>query len=161
MADLIFSLGGIAIILICAKRGFLRSLLSFGKGILSVALTYLFGNMLGPWIGEKIPAIGGALACFLSYVLIFAISYIGLILLSWLLGAIVDRLTLISWVDKGLGALIGLLLAFMVLFIVASLLKFLPWTEELYANSTVIKFFGDSALLRAIKIFDFGSAWFR
>ncbi|MBQ9761234.1 MAG: CvpA family protein [Clostridia bacterium] len=160
MADIIFCLVGIAIILISAKRGFVRSLLSFGKGFLAIVASYLFGNMLGPWIGEMIPAISGVIANFLSYLLVFVIVYVGLILLSWVLGALIDRLMIIGKIDMILGGVIGLVLAVMVLFIAASLLKFLPWTRELYAESTVIRFFGDSSFLKAIKIFDFGNAWF-
>jgi uncharacterized membrane protein required for colicin V production len=141
MIDIIFCLIGIAIIAISAMRGFLRSLLSFGKGFLSIAAAYLFGNALGPWIGEKIPAIEGVIANFLSYLLVFALVYVGLVILSHVLGAIISRMGLIGKIDKILGGVMGLVIAVMVLFIAASILKFLPWTEEMYANSTVIKWF--------------------
>lgn len=160
MADIVFSLVGIAIVLISAKRGFFRALMGFGKGFLAIVAAYLFGNMLGPWISDKIPAIGGVIANFLSYLLVFVIVYIGLTILIWVLGALIDRLKVVGTIDKILGAVIGLISALMILFIAASIIKFLPWTEEMYAGSTVIKFFGESSFLENIKIFDFGSAWF-
>ncbi len=160
MADIIFCLVGIAIIAISVMRGFLRSLLSFGKGFLAIVAAYLFGNALGPWIGEKIPAIAGVIANFLSYLLVFALVYVGLILLSHVLGAMISRMGLIGKIDKILGGLMGLVIAVMVLFVAASIFKVLPLTEELYANSTVIRWFGESSFLKSFKIFDFGGAWF-
>ncbi|MBE6634109.1 MAG: hypothetical protein E7620_07210 [Ruminococcaceae bacterium] len=53
IADGLFLLFGIITIIVCAKRGFILTLLKFFKLILSVAAAYLWGDALGSFLGEK------------------------------------------------------------------------------------------------------------
>lgn len=53
IADGLFLLFGIITIVICAKRGFILTLLKFCKLILSVVAAYLWGDALGSFLGEK------------------------------------------------------------------------------------------------------------
>lgn len=161
IADVIFVLLGLGIVLFSAKRGFFRSLMHFAKGFLAIGAAYLFGNMLAPWLSKTFPVLGTKiLPMILSYVLVFVLALVVLTIVTWLMGALIEKLLIVRKIDMILGALIGLLSALIVLFIAASVIKFLPASKDLYAESAVIRFFGDSAILKGIKFLDVGRAWF-
>jgi len=51
--DWLFLAFGIALIVICAKRGFLLTLLNFFKMLLSALVAHLMGSAVGAFIGER------------------------------------------------------------------------------------------------------------
>ena len=53
IADILFIVVGVLLILICAKRGFLKSVIHFFKTILAFVFAYLFGSKLGKLICDK------------------------------------------------------------------------------------------------------------
>ena len=55
------------------------------------------------------------------------------------------------------GAVLGIIIALMVLFAVASVIKIVPSWAEIYEGSTVIKALGESSLLQFFKFLDIGN----
>lgn len=161
IADIVFVLVGLAIVILSANRGFFKTLMNSAKFFLAIGASFLFGNMLAPWISEKLPMLGGkVLPNVLSYVLVFVLSFVILTIITFLIGAAIERLYIIRKIDIVFGALFGVLWAGMLLLVAASIIKFIPATQQIYQNSTVIKFFGESTFLETFKFFDFGKAWF-
>ena len=161
LADVIFVLVGLGMIAFSAKRGFFRSLMRFAKGFLAIGAAYLFGNMLAPWLSESFPVLGDRVVpMVLSYVLVFVLAWVGLTVLTWFIGALIEKLMIVRKIDMVLGGVVGFFSALILLFIAASLMKFIPATETLYENTAIIRFFGDSSLLKGIKFLDVGRAWF-
>lgn len=93
----------------------------------------------------------------LAYLLVFAAAWIALFFLSGILNAVIGQIPLLDRVNKLLGAVWGILVAGSLMLIVASLIKLFFAETPLYADSVVIRFFGDSALLRIFSIFDVGN----
>ena len=85
---------------------------------------------------------------------------IGLRVVTNMVSALIKRLSLVRKIDVLLGAMIGVMLAGILLSVAASVLKHLPSTRDLYAVSPVARFFGDSTLLEKMKMLDYGRAWF-
>ena len=113
------------------------------------------------WVNTVTDALSAPIASLISniiaYVLVFVLALVGLFFLSKILDAVVENITLLDRVNKILGGIWGVLLAVMVLFMVSSIMKLFFANSEIYTNSVVIRFFGDSALLGFLKIFDIGS----
>ena len=63
LADIIFLIFGIAIILICAKRGFLKSVIHFFKTILAFVIAYFLESRLAQFLCDN--WIGGAVRNFI------------------------------------------------------------------------------------------------
>ena len=161
IADVVFVLVGLGIIAFSAKRGFFRSLMRFAKGFLAIGAAYLFGNLLAPWLSKTYPVLGDrVLPMILSYVLVFVLALVALTVITWLMKALIDKLMIVKKIDTILGGVIGLLSALILMFIAASLLKFMPATDALYEKTAIIRFFGDSSILKGIKFLDIGRAWF-
>ena len=53
IADILFLAVGVGLILVCAKRGLLKSAIHFCKTLLAFVFAYLFGSKLGQFICEK------------------------------------------------------------------------------------------------------------
>lgn len=225
LADIIFLIFGIAIILICAKRGFLKSVIHFFKTILAFVIAYFLGSRLAQflcdnWIGgavrnfifdkingvyqsaansfnaedvisslpdflmteemqSKLHAAEGSgaelvdsmtdaistpiaslFSNILGYVGVFILALIGLWLLATVLDKLVEHMRFINTLNTLLGALLGLLVAVTVLSVVASLLRFFFAESPLYTESAVVKFFGESFLLKGLNFLDVGGSWF-
>lgn len=160
IADIIFVAVGLLIVIFSAKRGFFRTLMKFAKIFLAIGAAYLFGNMLGPWLAETVPALGSTFSVVLSYVVVFVGSLVLLTVATWFVGALIERVVLVRALDSILGGAVGLIIAVMALFVAASVMKHLPASQEIYAQSTVVKFFGDSSFLDSIRFLDVGRAWF-
>ena len=53
IADLIFLIVGVVIVLICAKRGFLKSAIHFLKTVLAFVIAYFWGGKLAQFLSER------------------------------------------------------------------------------------------------------------
>ena len=101
--------------------------------------------------------ISTVISAVIGYVLVFVLAFVGL----WLLASVLDKITghfkLLSAANTILGGLMGALAATLLLLVICSIVKFFFESTEFYSNSVILKFFGDSALLKALKIFDVGA----
>ncbi len=225
IADIIFAVIGILIILICTKRGFLKTVIHFFKTILAFVAAYFLGSVVGrficeKWIGtpvrnfvydkingiylkaadafnaeEVISSMPGFLMTeevqtklhaaegsgadlvntmtdsiaspvaslfsnIIGYVLVFVVALIALWLAAKILDKLIERITILNTVNKVLGCVLGILIAVSVLFVAASLMKFFFADSPIYAESAVVKFFGESPVLNALKFLNVGQSWF-
>ena len=93
----------------------------------------------------------------LGYALTFVLALIILSIAAWFLTKLADRITFIGKVNRILGGVWGALMGIIILFMIASVVKFLGADAPLYNDTVVVKFFGDSILLEIFKIINIGS----
>ena len=93
----------------------------------------------------------------LGYIGVFVISLVLLWVAAIVLTKLVERITFLHRINTALGALLGLLIAVTLLFVAASVIKFISAESELYTGSVIVKFFGDSALLEKLKFLNIGN----
>lgn len=222
IVDILFLVVGVGLVLVCAKRGFLKSAIHFLKTILAFVFAYLFGSKLGQllcdkfiaapvreWVygrleglysqaadsltaesiaaefpdfllsdeikanlsaaegsGEELlntmtdsiatPA-ANVISNILGYIGVFVISLVLLWVAAIVLTKLVERITFLHRINTALGAVLGLLIAVTLLFVAASVIKFVSAESELYTGSVIVKFFGDSALLEKLKFLNIGN----
>lgn len=217
--DLILVAVAIFLIIRCAMKGFIKSVIDFAKIVLAFLLAYMLGGAMGTWlcdafihepvynaVHEKIEAVyeektdgldadavmeelpsfvltdevkakleaaegdGEAIVASMSetvarpiselissivgYVLVFVLALIGLLIVAAILSKLSEQIRILGALNTGLGALLGLLIAFVVIAVVASLCKAFLWNTDFYADTVVLEFFGESGLLKFLKFLD-------
>lgn len=222
IADILFLVVGVGLVLVCAKRGFLKSAIHFLKTVLAFVFAYLFGSKLGQFLCDKfiaapvrewvygkleglytqaassvnVDAIAAEFPDFLlsdeikanlsaaegsgeellntmtdsiatpaatvisnilGYIGVFVISLVLLWVAAIILTKLVERITFLHRINTALGAVLGLLIAVTLLFVAASVIKFISAESELYTESVIVKFFGNSALLEKLKFLNIGN----
>ncbi len=223
--DTLFLIAAVCIILVFAKRGFIRSVIHFFKTLIAFLAAYFLGSKLAQflcdtWIGgavrnfiydkinaiyqsttetlnaesviESMPgflmteemqaklhaaqgsgeelvnsmtdAISSPIASLFSNILGYVGVFLIALVLLWIVAAIVDKLVehlaLINTANILLGGLLGLIVAFVILSAIASLMRFFLADSAIYTDSVIIKFFGESPILKTLKFLDLGSSWF-
>lgn len=129
-------------------RGFLKTVLSFGRLMITVILTVLLGGRFSGWIGNTFfpdHAMSSVLAAVIGYVLLFIIIYIALTVVIHLVG-IITKLPLLRTGDRILGLLVGAVSGLLAVALVSSvlyLILYLSGDLSAYENSTVFKFVKD------------------
>ena len=86
-------------------RGFVKSVLSFGRTVLSVLLTIAFGGVFASWLSATL---GGAFTAVIAYVVLFILLYAGMTVIIFLVQRIVE-LPILKQCNKLLGTLLGVL----------------------------------------------------
>ena len=158
IADIVFVLAGLLIVLLSAKRGFFGTLMRFARTFLAIGIAYFCGDLLTPWVDKTFPSLGGGfVALAVSYIFTFLLALVLVTVVTWFMRGLIKRLAVVRAVDGILGALVGVVIAAMVMFVSASIIRIVPAAEELYANSTVVKLFGESSLLDVLKFLDVGN----
>ncbi len=104
--------------------------------------------------------VSGFFANLLGYVLVFVIAFVALTIVAWLLTKLSDKIGVLGTANRILGGVWGALMGAIVLFMIASIIKLIGAGTPLYTGTVIVKFFGDSALLEAIKIFNIGATLF-
>lgn len=104
--------------------------------------------------------VSGFVSNLLGYVLVFVVALIVLSIVAWLLTKITDKIGFLGTVNRILGGVWGALMGAIVLFMIASVIKLIGAGDPLYTDTVIVKFFGDSALLEAIKILNIGATFF-
>ena len=104
--------------------------------------------------------VSGFFANVLGYVLVFVVALIVLSIAAWLLTKLTDKIAFLGTANRILGGVWGALMGAIVLFMIASVIKLIGAGDPLYTNTVIVKFFGDSALLEAIKILNIGATFF-
>ncbi len=82
----------------------------------------------------------------LGAVAVFLIAMVALTLIYVIIKAVKKHVKLLGFADGFLGALLGCLLSCFVLLLFSSLMKLFFGTSEGYANSVIVKFFGEATL---------------
>ena len=222
IADILFLVVGVGLVLVCAKRGFLKSAIHFLKTVLAFVFAYLFGSKFGQFLCDKfiaapvrewvygkleglyaqaassvnaeaiasefpdfllseeikanLSAAEGSgeelintmtdsiampaatvISNILGYIGVFVISLVLLWVAAIILTKLVERIAFLHRINTALGALLGLLIAVTLLFVAASVIKFVSAESSFYTQSVIVKFFGESALLEKLKFLNIGN----
>ena len=143
-------------VLLYTKRGLIKGVFHCAKTILAFVFAYLFGERAGEWLfGEVISAsLPSLLELVLGYVAVFLVSILVLLIVAAILSKICEHIPIIGAVNRILGALLGLVIAFMTLAVIASIVKLLLEDADFYAESVVLNFFGESGVLDTLTFLD-------
>lgn len=225
IADAIFLIIGLLIVWLCAKRGFIKTVIHFSKTLLAFVAAYFLGGPVSnliceKWLGNAVHGfvynkINGAYQAaadsfdaqsaisslpnflmteemkaklyaaegngeelvnsmtdsvsspiaslfsnIIGYLAVFLIALVGLWILAAVLTKLIEHIKLFNTINTVLGCIFGVLLASVILFIAASILKVFLAESAIYTKSVIVKFFGESPLLQVIKFLNVGSAWF-
>ncbi len=217
IVDIVLIAVGLLIVLLYARRGFLKSLIHSMKTVLAFVIAYFLGGKLATlladafvssavresvykkvsslyasgvagadelgasfpsfminedvrarldaatgsgeeWINTVTDAIAAPMTDVIStvigYIAVFVISLIGLWILAAVLNRVIEYIAVLNFANILLGGILGLLLALALLFVVGSTVKFFAADTAFYAESTVLKFFGDFELPDALQFLD-------
>ena len=99
------------------------------------------------------------LANVLGYIGVFLIAVFGLWLISKVITGIVDKITVLSVVNRFLGAAWGLLVSLPMLLSLASVIKLFAGSTPAYLDSVIVKAFGESSILDLWRVFNVGGLW--
>lgn len=115
------------------------------------------------WVASVSETIATPLATVISnviaYVLVFIVAFILLSIVIWILNGLVDKIKILGLVNHLLGFVWGALLAICLCFAVSSIMRVLLGSSELYTQSTVIRFFGESSVLKFLGFLDIGETF--
>ena len=92
----------------------------------------------------------------LGWVLVFVLAMAVLSVGAWLLEKVISHIKLLDRVNTLLGLVWGLLAAAVVLLVLSSLVRVFLADSPIYTKSIVVKFFGESGLLKSLRFLDLG-----
>ncbi len=101
--------------------------------------------------------LSGIVSSVVGYFLVFVAALLLLWLISFLVGKLIRHLPILNTIDRILGGLLGLLIAFCVLSLAGTLIRFFWEETDFYARSTVVRFFGDLKVPDGLSFLDFYS----
>lgn len=106
-------------------------------------------------------AVSGPITTFFAnvagYLLVFIVSAIVCSLLLWGFNKIIEHVTVLNVINRLLGALLGIVLAFIVSVAVASVIRFFFGTNEAVAASVAISRLSSDGLLSIFRFLDIGA----
>ena len=105
------------------------------------------------------PTISQVIANITGYLLTFVLALIGFAIAAYFLGKLTDSLRFLDRINRLLGGALGLISALTFLLSAASVLRFFFAEDPIYADSIVVKLFGESPLLKTFRFLDVGEAW--
>ena len=100
-------------------------------------------------------ALSGIITTILAYLVLFLVAFVACFFLLKLLDKMIESVSLLGTVDHLLGALIGLIIAWIFLTLLCSLFRFFASDTEFYANTYVTRFFAENVFTKLIRLFDF------
>ena len=148
--DLLFAVIAVVSILLGIKRGLIKSVIQIGKVLLSILIAFSVGSAL---------PIDGVIGKVIGAVVVFCIAFIGLSIGSWFLTKLVDRVKLMALINHLLGGVFGALSAAILLLLLSSVIKFFFEDFDLYQNTVIVQWFGESSLLDVLGFLNVGN-WF-
>ena len=93
----------------------------------------------------------------LGYILTFVVALIVLSIAAWFLTKLADNVAFFGKANRILGGIWGGLIGIIVLFMLASIVKFFDAEGLIYSKTVIVKFFGESILLEIFKIINIGA----
>ena len=98
-------------------------------------------------IGEEVLPFADSVSTIISdligYVLVFVLAIVLLSILGWLLTKITDKIAILGTANRILGGLFGTIMGVIVLFIIASIIKFLDANDAIYSQTVIVEFLGN------------------
>lgn len=95
----------------------------------------------------------------LGYILVFVAALLLLAIVSAILRAIIKSVKPFRVIDSLLGAVLGVAVSAVLLFIAGSVIQSFFGSEAFYTESIVVKFFGESSVLDVFRFLDVGKTW--
>ena len=100
-------------------------------------------------------ALSGIVSAIVGYILVFVIALLLSFLISIFLGKLIHSLPLLNTVDRILGGLLGFLIAFSLLYLIGTMIRFFWGETDFYARSSIIRFFGNLKLPKILSFLNF------
>ncbi len=101
--------------------------------------------------------IATAISNVLGYIAVFLLSLILLSIAAWLLTKLADSVVFLGVINRILGGAWGAVTAFLLLLVLTSVIKAFWSADPLYLDSVIVKFFGESGLLKVFGFLDVGN----
>lgn len=97
----------------------------------------------------------------IGYIAVFLAALLALSIFGWMLNKLVSKIRILRFFNGLLGFIWGVIVSFFLLLIAGSVIKAMFGTDDFYTQSAVVRFFGESATLELLKIFNVGEVWLR
>lgn len=107
------------------------------------------------------PPITSLVSSILGYVLVFVVAFVLLSIAAWALDKLISKISILNLANRLLGALLGLVFAFILSVLAASLLRFFFADSAFCSSSVAVRFFGGEGILNAFKFLDLGALFSR
>ena len=151
--DIIFVILAGLILFSYTKRGFISSLFEFARLYIAFLLASSFGDTVGAMVAEWLPNLPVVICNVIGYVAVFSLAVVLIRFVARFLTGLIEQIKLIGTLNRLLGALLGLLMAFAFLMVIASVFKTFFGGNPIYEDTVVLKFLGER-VLPSVKIFD-------
>ncbi len=92
----------------------------------------------------------------IGYLGTFIVAFIVLSIVVWILNKLINFLPILGTINRLLGLLLGVITAFVVCVMISSIIATLWPASEFYTQSVLIKFFAETASLKALSFLDIG-----
>ena len=102
-------------------------------------------------------ALSGIVSSIIGYVVVFVVALLLLIIVTALLAKLIHIIPLMNLVDRILGGLIGVLIAFCILYLTGTAIRFFWGETDFYAKSSVVRFFGNIKVPKVLSFLDFNT----
>ena len=146
--DIVFLVAAVVIVLAYVKRGFVESILHFFKTIISIVLGCVLCRPISSILQAVKPDLLGPIALLISFALALLISYVGFSLLIKCLNGLIKSISMVDRVNKLLGGVFGLVMAFIFLMLIAAVFKLAFEGLPMYEESKVLRFLAESVAAR-------------
>lgn len=144
--DLSFAAVGIGFVLLGIHRGLILSVLKLCRFFLAVGISYLFGGIVGEWIGGAWKASSEhqmLIGKLVGYAIVFLLTFVGLSVAYFFIKTIKEKIRILNMADKLLGGLLGGVMALAVLLLSASVIRLFFAEREFYTQSVILRTLGD------------------
>jgi uncharacterized membrane protein required for colicin V production len=128
-------------------------LFEFARIYIAFLLAATLGNAVGDLIVGWLPNLPAPICNALGYVAAFLLALVLIRFVARFLTELIDHIKLVGTLNRVLGALLGLLVAFAFLMVISSVFKTFFVGKPIYEETVVLKFLGDS-VLPSVKLFD-------
>lgn len=88
-------------------------------------------------------ALANLISNIIAYVITFVLALILLSIVAWLLTKLTDKIAFLGTANRILGGLFGAAMGAIVLFIIASIIKYLDAKDALYSQTVIVEFLGN------------------
>ena len=133
-------------LIICIWKGFLKIILKFGALAIAVILARFFGSAIGGTFFSKLDE---SLATVIGTVIVFVIFYVVLRLIFAVIRKAVTSAQGVGAADRILGAVLGIIIAFSTVFLLAEILRIAVAVASMFdAQPSLLDAIEDTRLFR-------------
>jgi uncharacterized membrane protein required for colicin V production len=151
--DIVFAALAALILFSYIKRGFVGSLLEFARIYIAFFLAATLGGLVGDLVVTWLPDVPAPICNAIGYVAAFLLAILLVRLVARILTELIDHIKLVGAINRLLGAVLGILVAFAFLMVISSVFKIFFDGKPIYEETTMLRFLGDS-VLPSLKLFD-------